>query len=68
MKPKKVDWSKVDLKAYGMENIPKKDLDIMYREYERQLNKPIDELNGHTLEEIFGNQSKIVHEMIGDKK
>ena len=68
MKNAKVDWSKVDLKAYGMENIPKKDLDILYREYQRQINKPIEELNEHTLADIFGNTSKVVHEMIGDKK
>ncbi len=67
MTPKEVDWSKVDLKAYGLEHLTTKDLDIMYREYQRQLNKPIEELNGHTLSEIFGNHSNIVYNMIKEK-
>lgn len=57
-------YEKIDLKAYGMENIPKKDLDIMYREYQRQLNIPIEELNGHTLDDVFGNTSKKVYNMV----
>lgn len=58
----------IDLKAYGLDHIPKKDLDIMYREYQRYLNTPIEELNGHTLEDVFGNSSKKVKEMTRRKK
>ena len=64
----KVDWSKVDLKAYGLEHLTTKDLDIMYREYVRMLNVPIDALNGHTLEDIFKSGSNKVINMTMKEK